>query len=823
MNLMIQYGSNRKGRIMEQKQDVFISFSFKDRETAEYVGKRLKEEYHISYWMCTRELVGGEHYKGAIVEAIKSSALVLMIQSANSLSSREVPKEVSVALDAHKPVIPFVLDDAELSGDLEYDLIGIHRVDARKPTLDERIEELAGQIYSMLKKEADTDDGWAARLLKTRLLSTATVVPKKIFLGRDDALEELRQGFVSGERVQFLYGIGGIGKTQIAKQYAKKYQADYDTVVFATYNGSVLELVVANAPFCLEPELQPYTLPDGTTESDTAFFARKLEKIKAVTDERTLIVIDNFDTDHDEYFSQLIGGRYHLLITTRSDYSKFYPTVKVDAIQSMDCLKEIFMQNYDGYDVEEDDPELETLIELVNRHTYTVELLAQHMENSGQTAAEMVEALKQEGISSLTEEVRGADLQTSTAYENLLKMFRLFTLSEEEKQILMILSFMPIDGINVRNFRQWAELDSCKNIKELETKSWLAKNGEGIALHPVIRDVIRHEIPVNYENCGSFLARFTDAIEDKKMWGEKLSGKLRYARIGRNIAARFPEIDKKTEDFYYFLQCLLSFDVDVPAAIELSVRLYDYYRAAYGENAFKTARAAFKCGWVYTRDVNTLKNVETAIPWLEEADRIFAQTEMHNTDEISRHTMNKRCLSKMYLAKFKFTGETAFYEKAKALAEETMALSKAHFKPGDFHYAKIAGDGMQLAEILLAGEEPHEALTVNEKAIELLIEHYGTAENSDMAYPYYVKAVALQALGEFAQALSVARESAEQYELYFGNRHPKIHELYLMMGDCAKALGDLAGAKEHYEKALKAAERIYAADAERVLEIKSRL
>ena len=58
------------------------------------------------------------------------------------------------------------------------------------------------------------------------------------------------------------------------------------------------------------------------------------------------------------------------------------------------------MQNYDGYDVCEDDPMLSELIELVGRHTYTIELLAQHMENSGQTPKEMIEILKKEGISS---------------------------------------------------------------------------------------------------------------------------------------------------------------------------------------------------------------------------------------------------------------------------------------------------------------------------------------------------------------------------------------------------------------------------------------
>ena len=56
----------------QTKHDVFISFSFKDQSVTEYVSNRLMSEYDISYWMCTRELVGGEHYKESIVDAIKN-------------------------------------------------------------------------------------------------------------------------------------------------------------------------------------------------------------------------------------------------------------------------------------------------------------------------------------------------------------------------------------------------------------------------------------------------------------------------------------------------------------------------------------------------------------------------------------------------------------------------------------------------------------------------------------------------------------------------------------------------------------------------------
>lgn len=805
------------------KHEIFISFSFKDQVITEYIRNALMNKYHLTCWMCTRELVGGEHFKKSIVDAIKNASLILMIQSENSLSSREVPKEVALALDNKKPIIPFVLDDAELYGDLEYDLIGIQRVDARKPTLDERIEELASQIYSMLGKNADKSNAWAERLAHTRLLSTATVLPKKVFLGRDNTIEEIHNCFKNGERLLFLYGIGGIGKTQIAKQYVKKYNNEYDTVVFATYNGSIRDTIISESVFCLEPEMQRFTMSDGTIESDDDFFERKLEKIKKITNERTLIVIDNFDVIDDKYLEKLVDGKYCLLITTRCDYSKFYPTVKIDTISSIESLIEIFMQNYGGYDVFEDDPKLIELIELVNRHTYTVELLAQHMENSGQTPFEMIETLKKEGISSLTEEIRSTDMQKNTAYENLLKMFKLFTLSEEEKNILLYLSFMPIDGINVRSFRDWAQLESCKIIKELEDKSWLIKNTEGIALHPIIRDVISHEIPATLENCGEFLNRFTIAIEDKKMWGAKKDDKNRYAQIGKGLAEKFPEINKATEDFYYFYQSLLSFGVDSNAAIELSERLYEYNLKTYGEQSFKTARAAFKCSWIHSVNVYSEEHIQKAIVWLEKADKIFKQVQMTTTDEISRHTMTKTNLAKMYLSAYRYNGDEGLYNLSKQYVKDAIEHSQANFYLGDYHYSKIGGALMQFAEILIEGKEFNGSLEETEKAITILIELHGTENNSDMALAYYLKASAYLGLKDYNQAITFAQKSVDKYLEYFGNSHPRIHDLYIIMGDCYAKLNNVQQSKGSYLKALNYAELIFAPDSKQISVIKNKI
>lgn len=806
---------------MGQSHDVFVSFSFKDQTIAQYVVNQLSCKYNIPCWICTSEILAGEHYKSVIVEAIESAKLVLFIQSEHSIASNEVPKEIAISLDNGKPVIPFVIDEAELVGDLEYDLLAVHRVDATKPTMDERIEELSRQIYAVIDKNNKTG-GWDRNFRQFKLLSTPTIAPKKIFLGRDDVLSEIEEKFGSGENVQFLYGIGGIGKTQIAKQYAKRHKNDYDTVVYVTYNESLKNTVVSENAFVLDPEMARYTMSDGSRESDEDFFKRKLDKIKRIFNGKTLIVVDNFDTVEDEDLEEFASGDYHLIITTRNDFSRLFHTIKIDEIESMEHLKEIFMQNYGGYDVEEDDPALEELIELVNRHTYTVELLAQHMENSGQSPDEMITQLKKEGILSLTEEVVSENMKKQTAYENLLKMFKLFTLTEEERQVLMYLSLMPVEGVNVRNFRAWADLDSTKIIKDLETKSWIVKNTEGIALHPIIKEVVRYEIKANEENCAEFLARFTDTIEDKKTWGMKKSEKDRFALIARGILSRFDEICEGTEMFYYQATNLFSFAVDTEYAMKLANRIYEYYKKTKGETSFETARSAFKIGWLYSYDNHFENANENAMHWLSLADRLFSDLELTTSEEKSRHTMTKVNLSKQYMYKFARTKDEKDFELAKAYGEDTVNHAKASFTPGEFHYGKIGGGYMQLAELYIVSGKYDESLECIEKAREILLSLFDET-HMDVVYTNRMKATVFYKQGNYPQAKQLAVESAAGYIDCIGLNHPNTYTVYMLLGDICAALDEYSESIGAYEKALEIAENIYCPDAEQTVIVKEKI
>lgn len=802
----------------QYSHDIFISFSFADQDTAEAIVNTLTSKYGFSCWICTRDIDGGRRYKALIPRAIDEARAVVFIQSENALSSKEIPKEIGMAFDADKTIIPFKLDQAQLEGDLRYDLYGVEYIDATVPTKEQRIHELAKAISKAIGKPLPNESSSEQAFANEKLVSTPSVIPKNVFCGRDSVIEEISQKYAAGERVVFVQGIGGIGKTQIVKQYAKRNRGAYDTIIFATYSDSLVHLINAETPFEIEPEFLRQVQSDGVLEDEQDFFERKLRKIQKLSNERTLIIIDNFDVEHDEALSELLAGKYHLLITTRCDYSRIYPCVKVGAIDSMETLVSVFMQNYNGYEVDEDDPDLVKLLELVNRHTYTIELLAQHMENSGQTAGEMIAALQKEGILSLNEEVYNAGNRTQIAYKNLLKMFKVFELNDSEKTVLRYLSLMPLSGVAVRDFKVWANLHSLKILKELESRSWITRNTDGIALHPIIRDVIKHELPADEQNCEEFIQKFIDTIEEGNSWHYTLAEKERYANIAASILSAFPEINEKTVMLYKSVEVLYSFSVKPGAAVELAERIYSYYEAAYGKYSFDSGWAAFKTGWAFGFNLCLDNALEHAVKWLKTAVDILGKIELNSILEHVTYAHALVNLSKAALLTGEALSDASYFEKAKAYAEAGVKENGQWIPKGDPQYPKVAGGYMQLADAYIALEDYDQAMRLNDDAYDILFPLFGE-DDPDTLHAMSRKVAILYGMKRFDEALKLSERTIEKYDRFYGEINFDRYNQLLIRLKCFVELKMISEAKELSEYLMNLAERIFTANAKQLSDL----
>ncbi len=131
--------------------EVFISYSLKDKESANKVCDVL-EGKGIKCWIAPRDVAPGAKYAQAIISALASSQLVVLVFSSHTNQSVHVESEIDYAYNKQIPIIRLRLEDAALSQSLEYYLSKAQWFDALTPPLEKHVTVLSESVRSILQK-----------------------------------------------------------------------------------------------------------------------------------------------------------------------------------------------------------------------------------------------------------------------------------------------------------------------------------------------------------------------------------------------------------------------------------------------------------------------------------------------------------------------------------------------------------------------------------------------------------------------------------------------------------------------------------------------
>jgi len=132
--------------------DVFISHSHTDANAAKALCAAL-EEAEIRCWMAPRDVLPGRDWADSIVHAVATARVMVLVFSAQSSSSEQVRREITLAADAHIPILPFRIDGAPLEGTMKYYLADTHWLDAMDPPTRENIALAVSTIAGLLGHE----------------------------------------------------------------------------------------------------------------------------------------------------------------------------------------------------------------------------------------------------------------------------------------------------------------------------------------------------------------------------------------------------------------------------------------------------------------------------------------------------------------------------------------------------------------------------------------------------------------------------------------------------------------------------------------------
>lgn len=120
---------------------VFVSYSSRDEDLARKLCVEL--EYRgFECWISSRDVQAGDNFAEAIVRAIRSAKVMIVIFTSNANASDEIKKEVVLANQNKLVVIPVRMEHIVPNEALTYEFSTRQWVDLLDPS-DDRIEFLA--------------------------------------------------------------------------------------------------------------------------------------------------------------------------------------------------------------------------------------------------------------------------------------------------------------------------------------------------------------------------------------------------------------------------------------------------------------------------------------------------------------------------------------------------------------------------------------------------------------------------------------------------------------------------------------------------------
>ena len=420
-----------------------------------------------------------------------------------------------------------------------------HTVVRMKSERYSNTDELIKALDQALEIATEEKDGY---LIDNNITVTTS---SNYYISRKDKLSEIRQ-HLENYHIAYLYGIGGIGKSETAREYAEEYRCAYTTIQLSVYSGD-LKALIAGLKIARSKISDDCDQTDDYFEKDINIrYGTRLAILSQtmMNNERTLLIIDNYNVepDSDEYkrnvevMKDLKKLHIHILFTTRTLPNDDKTKIDVEEFSKEELRHMFFAINLKDKDKEERIAQVDELIETAYRHTLTVDLVAHQtakIEGYGKkTLSDYIKVLKESGINSGINVVvynnKDDNGKSDIIFEHIRALFNLTSLTEKEKYIMVNACLLPLLGMPVAEFESFIDLENYPNsesndgwgedstISNLVKSGWIKRiNGEvsKITLHPIVSEVTVNELKpeITEDKCKNFCDSVSELIDKNNL------------------------------------------------------------------------------------------------------------------------------------------------------------------------------------------------------------------------------------------------------------------------------------------------------------------
>ena len=417
-----------------------------------------------------------------------------------------------LASDLEEKIFPLKTDIDKVAQEI-YDLLmnDISVSDHKKSELTElypsqNFTDTAGFISSVLlfgmerkSQKRETKllmNGTLSPVAADLIMSGSVPNPCKHFCGRENEIAELHTLLETHSKI-FITGLAGIGKSEFAKAYAKKYKSQYTNILYFTYPGS-LQALIEDIDFA----------DDLPTDDNPTRFKKHNRFLRSLKPD-TLLIIDNFNTTaaNEPQLDLLMKYNCKILFTTRSRFEVGY-TYELNEISDLESL--VSLTAYFYTDTPNQRPTVESIIETVHRHTLAVEMSARLMQTGILEPSEILSKLSESSAAPEASDkisiTKDGHTKKATYHNHIKTLFSLFSLSDEMQSVMRYATFIPTYGIRARLLAKLISLETMDTINDLIELGFIQNpEMDRIALHPLVQETIISDLCLDTENCRQLL------------------------------------------------------------------------------------------------------------------------------------------------------------------------------------------------------------------------------------------------------------------------------------------------------------------------------
>ncbi|MBQ4226395.1 MAG: serine/threonine protein kinase, partial [Oscillospiraceae bacterium] len=323
-----------------------------------------------------------------------------------------------------------------------------------------------------------------------------------IFVGRDDEMKRISES-LADNRVLFITGIGGIGKSTLVRNFINRQKPNYDVIAYLEYAGDI------KSAFTDDMQLQISTVRRQDGESVDEYFTRKLSCFKTVCEnKKVLFIIDNYDDMLNKDVQKIIDCGYDTIIVTRRQLPKnSFAVMIIDAIADNAELHKLIELNLERAMSKDERKCFDEIIGLVQGHTLVLELVARQIAAGKLNIGTALELIKENGFSNFSENKIGNYKDGDEVYDTLsaiiISLFDASRLTEKQMTALKTMSLFDVRGFDTDTITKLIKPVDIDTLGELHRRGWLYVN-DRVRVHSVIAETMRN-LP------------WTDTISDKEV------------------------------------------------------------------------------------------------------------------------------------------------------------------------------------------------------------------------------------------------------------------------------------------------------------------